>query len=353
MSLHAQMSPEAQARLNAQQRHSTITSVIISILMVVLIGIVLLWILLPPIDNFTPEIVSYQASAEEDAKVKPKKMQHNVQRKPSSPSSSMARVIASNSVSEIAIPVPDELVAVESLDFGDGDGDGDGWGDGGGWGGSGGTTFFGQKVKGRRILYVIDYSASMKGERQRLMRKELAESVCKLPPEKQFQMIFFAGPCWVAGDQIRMQGKGAAEVASGDNVYAWTGGKKAHQWKPDGKMQKPAWLYADDGQVESSKQIIQSTSLVWGTNWENPLKMAFEMDPLPDTIIFMTDGLSGGDALGTAKAVARLAKKNKITINTVALMEPKAADAMAKLAKGTGGSFVLVGQDGKKRKSSQ
>ncbi|MEJ6573269.1 MAG: hypothetical protein QNL39_14905, partial [Akkermansiaceae bacterium] len=63
MSLHAQLSPEAQARLHAQQRNSTITSIIISLLMVVLIGLVLLYLLLPPIDNFTPEIVSYQAGA--------------------------------------------------------------------------------------------------------------------------------------------------------------------------------------------------------------------------------------------------------------------------------------------------
>ena len=54
MSLHAQLSPEAEARLRAQQRNSTITSIIISILSVVLIGILLLWILLPTVETFTP-----------------------------------------------------------------------------------------------------------------------------------------------------------------------------------------------------------------------------------------------------------------------------------------------------------
>jgi predicted phosphoribosyltransferase len=78
--------------------------------------------------------------------------------------------------------------------------------------------------------------------------------------------------------------------------------------------------------------------------------MAFQMDPLPETIIFMTDGVAAGDPIGVAKAIARKAKKNKITINTVALMEPKAAEAMAKLAEGSGGKFVLIGADGKKRK---
>ncbi len=135
MSLHAQLSPEAQARLHAQQRNSTITSVIISILLVVLVGIVLLFILLDPIDNFTPEIVSYQAGTEDVDKVKKREMTRSVERKPSAPSSSMAKVIAAATVSNTAIPVPEIDVPDPSTDFGDGNDFGDGWGDGDGDGG--------------------------------------------------------------------------------------------------------------------------------------------------------------------------------------------------------------------------
>jgi predicted PurR-regulated permease PerM len=105
MSLHAQLSPEALAILRSRQRNSTISSIIIALLVVVLVGVLLLLILLPSVDNFTPEIVSYQSGVEEENKVKKKIMNHAVERKPSSPSSSMARVIASNSVSNIAIPM--------------------------------------------------------------------------------------------------------------------------------------------------------------------------------------------------------------------------------------------------------
>ncbi|NWK54904.1 VWA domain-containing protein [Verrucomicrobiaceae bacterium N1E253] len=346
MSLHAQLSPEALKRLHVQQRNSTITSIIISILVVLLIGIILLWILLPPIDNFTPEIVSYQAGNVDDRPVKRPQMQRNVERKPSSPSSSMARVIASSTVSDLAIPVPEEITPVDSMEFGNGDDFGDGWGDGSGWGGGGSTSFFGQEVRGSRILYVIDYSASMGGERQRLMRKELAYSVLRLPPDKQFQMIFFAGPAWVAGDKVQMKGKQSATVVSGGNKFAWSSNGKAHKWDPKGKREKAPWLRATDSQVETSELIIKRNKLVWGTNWENPLKMAFDMEPLPDTIVFMTDGLASGDPVGIAKRTAALAKKNNIVVNTVALMEPKAADAMETLAKGTGGTFVLVNKDG-------
>ncbi len=326
-----------------------ITSIIISVLLVILVGVVLLFILLDPIDNVTPEIVSYQAREDKTEKIKERTFTRAVERKPSSPSSSMAKVIAANTVSAIAIPVPEINVPDPSTQFGDGDDFGDGWGDGFG-GGAGVSSFFGQPIHGKRILYVIDYSESMQGARQRLMRAELAESIYKLSPDIKFQMIFFAGPAWVAGDQVNMNGKKSAKIVAGQASYLWKSSGKAHQWDPEGDLRKPGWLKASDTQVEKSKKIIRGHRLIWGTNWKNPLEMAFQMDPLPETIIFMTDGVAAGDPIGVAKAIARKAKKNKITINTVALMEPKAAEAMAKLAEGSGGKFVLIGADGKKRK---
>ncbi len=128
MSIHAQLSPEAQARLRAQQRNSTITSIIISILSVVLLGILLLWILLPTIETFTPEIVSYQSGAEEKPQVTKREMTRAVERKPSAPSSQMAKVIAANTTSLTAVPIPDVDTPDPSADFGDGTDFGDGWG---------------------------------------------------------------------------------------------------------------------------------------------------------------------------------------------------------------------------------
>jgi len=53
-----------------------------------------------------------------------------VARKPSAPSSSMAKVIASSSASPTAVPVPNITVTKPSIDFGNGDDFGDGWADG-------------------------------------------------------------------------------------------------------------------------------------------------------------------------------------------------------------------------------
>lgn len=72
------------------------------------------------------------------------------------------------------------------------------------------------------------------------------------------------------------------------------------------------------------------------------------MDPLPQVIVFMTDGSAGGESRSTAEKYSALAKKKGVLINTVALMQPKAAKDMAVLAKPTGGTFSLIGADGKK-----
>ena len=138
MSLHAQLSPEAQARLQSQRRNSTISSIVISILVIVLICLVLAFIFLPNWVKETPVIVSYQGTVTQDENLEVKKMNNSVERKPSAPSSSMAKVIAANTVSPTAVPVPEVDVPDPSTDFGNGDDFGDGWGSAGEGGGGGG-----------------------------------------------------------------------------------------------------------------------------------------------------------------------------------------------------------------------
>ena len=72
MSLHAQLSPEAQARLLSQQRMSTITSLIIALLLMVLVGLIL-WIIAMnlPAKNI-PQLVSYNGTPESEENLKQK-----------------------------------------------------------------------------------------------------------------------------------------------------------------------------------------------------------------------------------------------------------------------------------------
>jgi hypothetical protein len=249
--------------------------------------------------------------------------------------------------------VPDVNVPDPSVDFGSGDDFGDGWGDGSGsGGGGGGTTFFGQRSNAERIAYVIDYSASMKGAREALMRKELTTSLKKVPYDSKYQLIFFAGPAWVGGFNVQMAkgNKGADVKGAKGHTFEWkcTGG--AHDWKTVGKEQVPEWLVATDPQLSKSQKVANETKLVWGTIWEPALEMALRMDPQPQVIYFMTDGSAGPESGKTAERIGAKAKSKGIVIHTVALMEPKAHKAMDELAKRTGGSFTVVEQGGKVKK---
>ena len=138
MSIHAQPSEEAQARLNAQKRTSTISSVVISFLVIVMIFLVLGIFLLPNIIKENPTIVTYSASLAEEPDLNAKKIQNQIQRKPSAPTNSMAKVIAANTTSPTAIPVPETEVVTPNADFGDGEDFGGGWGEGEGTGAAGG-----------------------------------------------------------------------------------------------------------------------------------------------------------------------------------------------------------------------
>jgi hypothetical protein len=136
MSLHADLSPEALERLHAQRRNSTISSVVISILSVVLVGLILGILLLPPVVKETPTIVTYEANLNEESEQERPKAQTNVTRKPTPPSSNLAKVIVANTASPTSVPVPTVDVSTPSMDFGDVD-------LGSNWGGEGGPSGFG------------------------------------------------------------------------------------------------------------------------------------------------------------------------------------------------------------------
>jgi len=141
MSLHAQITPEAEAALAAQKRNSTITAIIIALLCLVLIGVILMTIALVTSTKDTPPLVSYQGNPEADDKLEKPEVTNAVSKKPSSPSASATRVIVATTNSAVAVPNPDIPIENPSPEFGDGDSFGDGWGDGdgdgagaGGWG---------------------------------------------------------------------------------------------------------------------------------------------------------------------------------------------------------------------------
>lgn len=350
MSLHVQITQEAQAALAAQKRNSTVSSLIIAVLTLFLIGLLMFIIALTVEVKTPPEIISYAAGVEDAEVIEKQQTSTQVERKPSAPSSSMSKVIASSMPSANSVPVPDIDMAEPSVSFGNGDDFGEGWGDDQGWGSggsSGGASFFKQKVNAQRICFVIDYSKSMSGKRIKLLKKELVRSVAALPSGIEYQMIFFAGPAWTAGSTVVLAADNKSGVVSHEGVdYKWTS-KNASSWKPTGRrLQPPAWLKGSKENIDQSLSTISNTPLVYGTAWEAPLKTALDMNPKPDVIFFMTDGLSGKDSESIAKSVGMKAKRLDIKINAIAMMDPSAKEAMGALAERSGGQFSLVKEDG-------
>lgn len=146
MSFHVPTNPEINARLAAQKRNVTITSFIIALLICALLVGILWMISLSSLFKNTEELVTYSTQSESEEKITKPEMTDQVQKKPSSPSSSMSKVITSSTPSATAVPVPDITVTEPSLDFGSGDDFGDGWGNGSGNGAAGGgkNTPFGR-----------------------------------------------------------------------------------------------------------------------------------------------------------------------------------------------------------------
>lgn len=359
MSLHATR-PEAIAAVHRQRKRQLISSAIIGFLAVTLLMLVLSLILLSPITKEIPVIVSYEYEKEpvENPETQPKE---TPKKKPSAPSANLSRVIASSAVANVSIPIPDINVEAPSLEFGVGDDFGSGWGGTGGNGG-GSASFFNTSTQAERVAYVIDYSASMSGKREQLMRAELARSVGELSGSIQYQLIFFAGPAWVAGDEVRVaRGDGSNSkviskaVGGKEEIYEWTttGGANGFKPKEGSKRQTPTWLRATSSQIQESMNIIQNNKLVWGTTWEPAIDMALNMNPKPDVVFFMTDGSCGGNIIQIAEDLGRRAKKEGVIINTVAMMQPKTEKAMRVMAESSGGTFTLIGPDGKPQRPDE
>ncbi|MFC7339138.1 hypothetical protein ACFQY0_18235 [Haloferula chungangensis] len=343
--------PEQQRALQRQRRNSMVASILAAFLVMVLIGLVLAFILLPGYFKETQVMVAYHAPVQQDDQVEQQK-KTKITSKPTAPSASQARVIAANTASPVAIPVPDlEFNESEvSLEFGSGDDFGAGWemGDEGAAGGGGGTTFFKQEVVAQRVAYVIDASKSMNRQRQELMREELTKSIKQLRAPMLYQIIFFSAPAWVAGSEVELVERGGyAKVTDETGSYEWEGPKrKMSGWEPKGKEQVAPWLEYSAKTRRQSEKHIEEQQMLLGTDWGPPLKMALEMEPPPQIIFFMTDGV-GGNTKDLLDDLRKLARRKKTIINTISLMEPKAVDGLIYLAKETKGQFTIVNEKGK------
>jgi len=323
----AEYAAQLEILLARQRRADTIQSVVVAFIVIGLIAGILYFISLHFAEKTTETIVSYEAPpAPEENPVDRPDMALGAKPKPTSSSSAMARVIAAALEAPVNVPMPEEsnpttLFGIDD-DFNAGFGSGDGDGDGGG-----GSSFFGTPRPGRRVVYIVDFSESMRsdaeggGTRLDAAKKELIRSIHALKSGTAFNVIFFARTAWT----IETEGPNHEE-------NGWNGLNDAPSI---------AWHPATDQVKAAFTKEVNAMSLGIGTVWFSPLKMAFSMIPQPDTIYMLSDG-EPSDLDYTLNLVDEM-NKGSIPVDTIALESPgEAASAMNDLANETGGRFTLI-----------
>ena len=310
-----------------QRRADSIQSVVASFIVVGLIAGILWLIAIMPRFTENEVIVSYAAPVPpEDNPVDRPELSAGLRPKPASSSSSMARVIAASVEAPVAVPMPEVSTPTTPFgmddDFTAGFGAGDGDGDGGG-----GSSFFGTPRKGRRVVYVVDYSESMLsdttqgGTRMDALKKELTRSISALKPSMNFNVIFFSQTAWT--------------ISTDGPDYANNG------WNGLNEVPSANWYQASDHLKEVFKKKIAEMPTGLGTVWYSPLKMAFSMSPPPDIVYLLSDGEPSDldDVLIREDEI----NPTGVPIDTFSMEEPgEEARAMLEMAQEAGGRFTMI-----------
>ena len=231
------------------------------------------------------------------------------------------------------------------------------------------VSFFGSKSISKKVIFVVDYSASMTGPKDKLMRKELTKSLEALPNGVRYALIMFSGPAWFAGQEAGKAEKIGQwignEVRDGGKKWIWYQGwdekqrvtpggdrKSALEHFSEGfdKLPRGEYILASRTTIRKTVKQVEDTPLLYGTDWRSPLMMAMDMEP--DTIYFMTDGSLPSPPKGVQKSevmkelLAYNRKKSRAKINTICMMVLQAREELEMLADGSRGEFTLVLEDG-------
>ncbi|MEN8663041.1 MAG: vWA domain-containing protein [Lentimonas sp.] len=277
--------------------------------------------------------------------IEPRKKEYKIKMEKSQKSSSapLPVPIVANIPSDLSLENIDLNVSTprsEQKIRGAGSGDGVGKGFGDGFGEGGGMEldidieFFGAKGGGGHVAFVIDYSGSMAGSKEAILRRETMRIMKDLPEGVQFGVIFFAGPAWPASKSYTSGLSNWVTTTSPGSPYT--------NFRPKNWGRLPEIKYETSSMTTRKRymRIAEDTPLVLGTIYDVPLYMAMTMDPVPETIFFMTDGAcpQSRGIVPLKKMIAQLkaAGKKVPIIHTVGLGNNNSQlQAIAKLTGGT------------------
>lgn len=173
-------------------------------------------------------------------------------------------------------------------------------------GGGGGTSFFGIGGKGQRFAYIVDISGSMSaGERLPTAINELKRSIGALP---DFASVFV---CLYHSQPVPM---------------------------PVGE----GWVRARPSNVARINQWLDQQRPMGGTEPGDAFVLAFQLNPPPDVIFFLTDGEIPERTPDEVLALNAQQKKRKVVVHTVAFSPDASQDDLRRIARESEGTFRFV-----------
>jgi hypothetical protein len=204
----------------------------------------------------------------------------------------------------------------------------------------------GLKVGGKRILLLVDASASMLAENiVNAVRRRLLPDGDRVRADKWRRAVRAAE--WLVAQLPR---------ESQFQIYVFDTAARPLLAGTDG-----TWIEAKDRKsLDKAIASLKGTAPQGGTSLESAFAAAAAFSPAPDNIILITDGLptqgrtpprgktiSGKDRLRLFERAALVLPK-RVPVNTLLLPmegDPMAAPAFWKLAMATGGSFMTPSRD--------
>ncbi|MGI9245080.1 MAG: hypothetical protein ACR2RV_30025 [Verrucomicrobiales bacterium] len=197
-----------------------------------------------------------------------------------------------------------------------------GSGSAGGTGGAGGEAggeveFFGTRSHAERVVFIVDFSSSMrKGRRLELLKKELYKALASLADGMLFNIIYYSDTPWVGSFVTR---------------------KSLSRPLPS----KVNWRIADKTAIRMTTAEIANMRAGGPTYWTPPLKLATAMDPKPDLIWLLSDGDSA-DRRSLIRKLDQLVPEG-IRINTVGLeLGGLPFQSLIDIAAKTGGTHSII-----------
>ena len=203
----------------------------------------------------------------------------------------------------------------------------------------------GMRVGGQRVLMLVDVSASMLDETiVNILRMRNMSDERKLRSEKWRQAVAIVD--WVA-----------TQIPAAAQFQIYTFNTRA---EPLVEGSAGQWLKVDAGNLEKALNRLRKTVPKDGTSLENAFAVARQLNPVPDNLILITDGLptqgatpptrklaDGDDRLKFfERAINALPRKLPVSVILLPMEgDPVAPSAFWNLAKATGGSFLAPSRD--------